>query len=109
MAAFLNVEPAATARDRLYQIAARMAEQGLAAEPVAFGRRRVPEAVIISAALFAELADDIDRVVTAHQAAVRLAATEAAGGPVPTTVEDLATMAGVSLQETDRELGDPTV
>ncbi|MGV9775084.1 type II toxin-antitoxin system Phd/YefM family antitoxin [Streptosporangium sp. NPDC003464] len=97
----LEVRPVSEARADFVPIVTRMGADGLHASPVIVGRRRVPEAAIISYALYELLAEEIDAILSAPQIRQRLAATAAAGGPTHTTLEGLAAAAGINPDDLD--------
>jgi PHD/YefM family antitoxin component YafN of YafNO toxin-antitoxin module len=99
MPEFIEVEPVASAHHQLSPTVARLSEAGLMAQPVIIGRHGKPEAVIISFELFRALADPIDAIQAAPLIRERLASTKAAGGPMHTTLEQLAQGVGVNLDD----------
>jgi PHD/YefM family antitoxin component YafN of YafNO toxin-antitoxin module len=95
MASEPDVRSISSTADELRLIAARFAAEGARAEPVVFGRGGRPEAIIISVEQFLTVADQLDSLLSAEEVRRRLQQTAAAGGPVLSTLEQLAADTGV--------------
>lgn len=78
-----------------------MNKQGVFATPIAIGREGVPEGVVVSWALFEQLASEIDRIQAGHVAAQRLGLT-ADSDPVEALCDDL----GIDFQEVEARMGE---
>src|SRR4051812_4732399 len=92
--AFISLS-SARSDHRLGEALRALEMSGSVAEPFLVGEGRTPQAALISLEMFGLLADEIDTILSAPDIRDRLAATEASGGPITTTLEALAAAAGV--------------